>query len=208
MKRIFLPLAAAGIIGAALMAKGPAKSDPVIMTVNGKDVKLSEFEYLYKKNNTQQLEPQSPEQYLEMFINYKLKVADAEAAGLDTTASFRDEFAASRRDLAKPYMTDSATERRLIADIYSHMDRILDVSHVMLRKGNTPQQNDSVKTLLDSLRTVIVTGKEPFDAVALKWSIDPQVKRNKGHMGWIHANTFPYTFENVAYATPVGRCRR
>ncbi|MCM1336269.1 MAG: peptidylprolyl isomerase [Candidatus Amulumruptor caecigallinarius] len=204
-RRLLIPLAAVATIAAAVMAKSPsAAGDPVIMTVNGKEVRLSEFEYLYNKNNTQQLEPQTPEQYLEMFINYKLKVADAEAQGLDTTAAFIDELAASRRDLAKPYMTDSATENRLINDIYSHMDRIVDVSHVMLRKGGSPEADDSVKARLDSLRTLIVTGVEPLEVVAEKWSIDPQAKRNKGHMGWMRANAYPYTFEDVAYETPVG----
>lgn len=204
MKRLIIPIAATGLIAVAVMAHAASKSDPVIMTVNGKDVKLSEFEYLYKKNNTQQLEPQTPEEYLEMFINYKLKVADAEAHGLDTTAAFIEELDASRRDLAKPYMTDSATENRLVNDIYSHMDRIVDVSHVMLRKGGNPAADDSVKARLDSLRTLIVTGVEPLEVVAEKWSIDPQAKRNKGHMGWMRANAYPYTFEDVAYSTPVG----
>lgn len=204
MKKYLLPVAAIAVIAIAVSAKQKVASDATLLTVNGKDIPVSEFEYLYNKNNNQQLERQTPEQYLDMFINYKLKVADAEAHGIDTTKAFKDELEQHRIELAKPYLKDQAVEDALVNEIYSHMDRMVDVSHVMLRKGMTEEQNDSVKHMLDSIRTLIVTGKESLEDMALKYSIDPQVKRNKGHMGWMKANRYPYTFENVAYATPVG----
>lgn len=204
MKKYLLPVAAIAVIAIAVSAKQKIASDATLLTVNGKNIPVSEFEYLYNKNNNQQLERQTPEEYLDMFINYKLKVADAEAHGIDTTKAFKDELEQHRVELAKPYLKNQAVEDALVNEIYSHMDRLVDVSHVMLRKGMTEQQNDSVKHMLDSIRTLIVTGKESLEDMALKYSIDPQVKRNKGHMGWMKANTYPYTFENVAYATPVG----
>lgn len=204
MKKYLLPVAAIAVIAIAVSAKQKADADATLLTVNGKAVPVSEFEYLYNKNNNQQIERQTPEEYLEMFINYKLKVADAEANGIDTTKAFKDELEQHRLELAKPYLKDMDVENALINDIYGHMDRLVDVSHVMLRKGNTPEQNDSVKHMLDSIRTLIVTGKETLEDMALKYSIDPQAKRNKGHMGWMKANTYPYTFENMAYATPEG----
>lgn len=204
MKKYLLPVAAIVVIAIAVSAKQKVAPDATLLTVNGKNIPVSEFEYLYNKNNNQQIERQSPEEYLDMFINYKLKVADAEAHGIDTTKAFKDELEQHRMELAKPYLKDMDVENSLINDIYSHMDRLVDVSHVMLRKGMTPSQNDSVKHMLDSIRTLIVSGQETLEDMALKYSIDPQVKRNKGHMGWMKANTYPYTFENVAYATPVG----
>ena len=83
-------LVSAAVLGAVLLAVSAKNNDPVLMTVNGKKVPLSEFEYLYKKNNSQQLQPQTIDEYVDMFVNYKLKVADAEAAGLDTTEAFRN----------------------------------------------------------------------------------------------------------------------
>ena len=73
-----------------------APKDPVLMNVAGKNVTLGEFQYLYNKNNSQQLEPLTIERYLDMFVDYKLKVAEAEAAGLDTTATFRAEYKIGR----------------------------------------------------------------------------------------------------------------
>lgn len=80
-KQLLIP--ALALVALAVCA-APKKSDPVVMTVAGKDIHQSEFQYLYEKNNRQQLAPQSLEEYVDMFVVYKLKVADAEAAGIDT----------------------------------------------------------------------------------------------------------------------------
>ena len=78
MKKILIP---AALIAAAILSGAAKKNDPTLMTVNGKPVKVSEFTYLYNKNNQQQAEPQTLDEYVDMFVNYRLKVADAEAAG-------------------------------------------------------------------------------------------------------------------------------
>lgn len=77
-------------VASAIAASYAAKKDPVVMRIAGRDVPRSEFEYLYHKNANQQLEPQSIEQYAEMFTIYKMKVADALAEGLDTTKAFQN----------------------------------------------------------------------------------------------------------------------
>lgn len=91
------------------------------MNVAGKDVRLSEFEYLFHKNNAQQTEPQSLDQYVGMFVDYKLKVADAESAGIDTTASFISEFTQFRDELSEPYLRDNSVLDSLVNQSYSHM---------------------------------------------------------------------------------------
>ena len=76
---------------------GAQTSDPVVMTVNGQNVTRSEFEYSYNKNNGDDvIEKTSVEQYVPLFVNYKLKVAAALDARLDTLASFKAEFAKYR----------------------------------------------------------------------------------------------------------------
>ena len=95
------------ILGALLSLSLSANStdNPVIMTINGKDVKLSEFEYMYHKNNKQQIEKESLEDYVDRFVVYKLKVAEAEAAGLDTVKTFVTEFNGHKAELMKPYLS-------------------------------------------------------------------------------------------------------
>ena len=107
-------------------------NDPVIMTVNGKDIKLSEFEYMYNKNNKQQIEKESLNDYVDRFVVYKLKVADAEANGLDTVATFVNEFNGYKTELAKPYIDNNKYAEPYQREAYERMKKNLYVSHIML----------------------------------------------------------------------------
>ena len=90
MKKGLLTLA---VVFAALVSSAKGSSnDPVLLKIDNRETRLSEFEYLYNKNNQQQGVKQSPEEYLDMFVTYKLKVADAISAGIDTTAAFVSEY--------------------------------------------------------------------------------------------------------------------
>ena len=136
MKKYLIPIAT--VFAAILtVSASPRNSDPVVMTVNGKEIKLSEFEYLYKKNNLQQAAPLSIDDYVDMFVVYKLKVADAEVAGIDTTTAFRDEFNGYCAELSAPYLRDSLVEQRLVAEAYDRMHRERCVSHILLPYGKT-----------------------------------------------------------------------
>lgn len=190
-------------MGVALVADGKKPSDPVLMTIDGKDVRLSEFDYLYGKNNMQQQSPVAVDEYLDMFIAYKLKVADAIAAGIDTTAAFRKEYEGYRLDLVRPYLTDKDEEERLISEAYSHYPVEVEASHIMVALGKTPEEREKNKALLDSIRTAAVGGAD-FAALARKYSIDRSASRNGGSMGYITPGRFPYVFEKAAYDTPEG----
>lgn len=181
-----------------------AAKDPVIMTVNGVDVPKSEFEYLYHKNSQQQLSPQPLEEYAEMFKIYKLKVADAKAAGIDTTASFRREMAQYRKELARPYITDSLFINSLIEEEVERGKTDVETSHIMLLKGKTASENKRVRARIDSIRARLLEG-EDFTEMALKLSEDRSVEKNKGNLGYIVAGRYPYAFESMAYATPEGQ---
>ena len=176
---------AAFVLGAMALSPAMAKdTDPTVMTVAGKKVPLSEFEYLYNKNNGQQMTPMSVDEYAELFKIYKLKVADALAAGIDTTAAFKAEFTKYRNELAEPYLYDKAEEERLVSEAYSHLNREVKISHVMIDKGRTPAEAVLRKATLDSLRTVILNGGD-FADIARRYSIDRSARANGGELGWI-----------------------
>lgn len=202
MKKYFV---SAAVFGAVLLAVSAKNNDPVLMTVNGKDVPLSEFEYLYNKNNSQQLQPQTLDDYVEMFVNYKLKVADAEAAGIDTTASFRQELTKYCNDLARPYLRDQALADSLLKVSYDHLLENVTVSHVMVPAGQTPEEYRQSYASLDSLRSAILDGKTTFEEVAQQYSVDRGSKDRGGLMGTVIAGRFPWAFEDMAYNTPVGQ---
>ncbi len=197
-------LVSAAVLGAVLLAVSAKNNDPVLMTVNGKKVPLSEFEYLYKKNNSQQLQPQTIDEYVDMFVNYKLKVADAEAAGLDTTEAFNQELTKDCNDLARPYLRDQALADSLAKASYEHTLETVTVSHVMLSAGQSAEEYDKAYATLDSLRGAIIAGNTTFEDAASIYSVDRASKVRGGFMGPVTAGRFPWTFEDMAYNKKVG----
>ena len=189
------------LVGTALIAL--AAKDPVLMTINGKDVKLSEFEYLYHKNNQQQVEKESLDQYVDRFIVYKQKVADAEAARIDTLPSFIKEFEGYKRDIVKPFLEDTTVRERLVQEAYERMGRNVDIDHFMYTLGNGYEERQKNKAFVDSIRQCAING-EDWEMLVDKYSIDPSKSRNKGHYGFINAGVFPYNFEYAAFNTPIG----
>lgn len=186
----------------AIMAK--SAKEPVLMTVNGRPVYKSEFEYLYNKNAGQQVEHQSLDEYVDMFVNYKLKVADALANRYDTTATFKNELSQYRAELAAPYMVDKDAEKELIDEAYEHYKRLLKVSHIML-PGNTPGGDAKEVAFADSIRTEILAGRLDWNDAARRYSIDRGTSNDGGLMGWMMPGRLPSAFEDMAYATQVGK---
>src|SRR5687767_15014926 len=104
-KRILTGIITAVAISLSAQTTTP---DPVLLTIDGKPVTKSEFEAVYFKNNPNKTvtDPKAVEDYLDLFINFKLKVKEAEAMGLDTLSTFKNELAGYRKQLAAPYLTD------------------------------------------------------------------------------------------------------
>ncbi len=201
MKKGLLSLALVLASVAVVQAKG--SKDPELMTINGKAVTLGEFEYLYHKNNSQQLAPQTIDEYLDMFVTYKQKVADAESEGIDNTETFKNEFDGYRRELAEPYLRNKEMEDSIIRAVYSHMQEDVDVSHIMLASKGPGIDAEAQKHTLDSIRTAILNGAD-FAALARQYSIDRAARKNGGRMGFIPVGRLPYTFEDAAYNTKAG----
>lgn len=190
-------LIAAAALSLVLPATAQVKADAVLMTVDGRPVTVGEFEYLYNKNKSQQTTPQSFDQYLEMFENYKLKVADAEHAGIDATPAFQSEFTKFRDELSEPYLRDQATEDALVEEAYSHRKNDVLVSHIML------PLEDGNDARLDSIRTAILGGATTFEKAATEYSIDRSSSQRGGKMGIVVPDRYPWPFEKASYDTPV-----
>ena len=189
------------LIGTALVAI--AAKDPVLMKINGKDIKLSEFEYLYHKNHQQQVAKESLDQYVDRFVTYKLKVADAEAERIDTLPSFVKELNGYRDEIVRPFLTDTAVQERLVREADERMKVNVNIDHMMLSLGKDYADNQKQIAMADSLINCIKQG-EVWDSIVAKHSIDPSKVLNNGHYGFITAGAFPYVFEYAAFNTPVG----
>ena len=195
-------LAAIAVLAASAISV--LAKDEVVMTVNGIDVPRSEFEYLYHKNQQQQVDPQSLEEYAEMFKVYKLKVADALSQRLDTLSAFRKEMDQYRADLAAPYMTDSVFLNSLVREAYDLSREEAEAFHIMIPKSQDAKENEAARAKADSLRTEILNGAD-FGDIAAKYSVDRASSNVGGRMGYIVAGRFPYAFEKAVFTLAPGQ---
>lgn len=201
MKKIFIAL---GIVSLGIGMVAAKSTEPVIMTVNNRPVYKSEFEYLYNKNAGQQVEHQSLDEYVDMFVKYKLKVADAVANGLDTTTEFVNELEKYRVELAAPYMRDEEVEKQLIDEAYQRKEVQLNVSHIMFPLGGNKDEQEVINARVDSVRNEILADRLTFEDAAARFSIDRASASTGGKMNWFMPERFPLSFVEMAYATEVG----
>ncbi len=179
--------------------------DPVLMTINGNPVMKSEFEYIYNKNNSNNsLDKKTLDEYVDLFVNFKLKVEEAKAQGIDTTKSFINELAGYRSQLTKPYLTDSKVDEEVLREAYNRMKEDVDVSHILIRvqQGASPADTLAAWNKIKNIQKRL--NKENFGKVAKEVSEDQSASENAGHIGWISAFRTVYPFENMAYNTPSG----
>lgn len=191
------------VMATAGLAMAGNNDKKVIMTVGGEKTTLGHFVKQYQQNKTQSTDSLSPEEFADLLAGYRMRVAAAREARVDTTAAFREDYTKFRDEFMEPYLRDTAEERRLIDEAYSHFTKERAVSHIMVEKGDNHEQQAAQRRLLDSLRTAIAGGAD-FSETARRYSIDRSVVQNGGNLGYIPVLRLPYSFEQAAYQTPVG----
>ena len=177
----------------------------MLLTIADEQVTLDEFERIYKKNNNEtSLNRQTPEEYLELFINFKLKVKEAETLGMDTTTKFKNELEGYRAQLAKPYLADNETSEDMMREAYERAKLDINASHILIRLPPHPTPEDTLTAYekMIKIRQRILNG-EDFEKVARATSDDASVKRNGGNLNYFTVFSMIYPFETVAYNTPV-----
>lgn len=182
------------------------QKDKVIITINEDPVFKSEFEYVFKKNNDDDtITRLELDEYMELFINYKLKVKEAEDLGMDTVESFVRELNGYRNQLAAPYLIDTKVNEELILEAYERMKIEIRASHILIKVADDALPEDTLAAYQEALnvRTQLVGGSE-FEKTARLLSSDPSVKTNSGDLGYFTVFQMVYPFENAAYKTEVG----
>lgn len=168
----------------------------VVLTVAGKQVTLAEFEYSYRKNRSygEAIATDDFERHLAGLADYKRKVAEAEAEGLDTMPRFRNEFYEYKKEMAWRYLRDDAFIDSIARVAYSHLSESIDVCHIMLPLLPFDEQRQRA----DSIRCALAGGAD-FAALATIYSIDVSSKDVGGSLGRVSAGMYPLAFENAAY---------
>ena len=193
-------------------AADPQKDDPVIMTVNGQSVLRSEFEYSYNKNNSEGvIDKKSVEEYVDLFINYKLKVAAALDAHYDTLTSFKQEFAQYRDQQVLPAMVTDDDMLKEAHNIYDNTvrqigpDGLVQVAHILIRVDQKAPADDlsAAKQRIDSVYNALKQGAD-FAELAGKVSQDPGSARQGGLLPFVQRGQLVKEFEEVAFALKDG----
>lgn len=183
-------------------------NDPVVLTIDGEGIHTSEFLYIYTKNNDNpSFKKKDLDAYMELFINYKLKVKEAEKLGYDTIPKLKKELAQYRKQLAMPYMVDKDQNEKLIKEAYDRTVNEVRASHILIRikPDATPKDTLAAYEKIMKLRERILNGEDFGEVAAGKGgSEDPSAAKNKGDLGYFSALQMVYPFEDAAFKNKVG----
>ncbi len=216
MKRTILNASLTLLIGIFALSAFSQSNDPVLLQVANEKVTKNEFIKVFEKNNTQGEKPDNKaiEEYLDLFINFRLKVTEAKNLGMDTVKSFRDELAGYRKQLAQPYLADNLMNDRLVQEAYDRKKYDVRASHILVRVDKMAAAADTLSAWnkIMQIRKRIIKG-EDFGKVAADASEDPsakdrdangqKVKGNQGDLGFFTAFDMVYPFESAAYNSKI-----
>jgi peptidyl-prolyl cis-trans isomerase SurA len=215
MKRNLFTASLTILLGIFTLTVFGQQTDQVLLQVANEKITKGEFIKVFEKNNTKSEKPDNKalEEYLDLFINFRLKVTEAKSLGMDTAKAFRDELAGYRKQLAQPYLTDSKANDKLMQEAYDRKQFDLHASHILIRCERLASAADTLAAwnkIMD-LRKRIVAKGEDFGKVAADGSDDQsakdreqdgqKIKGNRGDLGFFGAFDMVYPFECAAYTT-------
>jgi peptidyl-prolyl cis-trans isomerase SurA len=180
-------------------------SDQILMNVDGRDVTAGEFTRMYLKSADIGKSPGNIDDYLQQFIIFKLKVADAIHEGIDTTKAFHNELNGYRNQLAQNYLTDTQAKEKLLQKTYQRSLTEINAWHILVNCPEDTKPEDTLKAWqkASAIRERIING-ESFEQVARGSSDDPSVKVNGGNLGYFTVFQMIMPFEDAAYSLKKG----
>jgi len=208
MKQVSRSIGISLIILASLAVSAQKKNE-IVVKIGDQKVSKEEFVANYQKNNTNILDEKdrkTPTEYLDLYVNFKLKVLEAQTLGYDTLKSFIEELNGYRQELAKPYLTDVSYNEDMVKTAYHRTKFERKASHLLiLVNPETPPSDTLVAwNKIADIRKQIIDGAD-FNEMAAKHSEDPSAAQNKGLLGYFSAFQMVFPFEDMTYKTPVGQ---
>lgn len=181
-----------------------AQNDDILCVINEEEISIDQFKRVYEKNRDliDSLNFQSPDEYLELFIDYKLKVQEAYTLGYADNEVYKSEFKKYRNQLAQNFLKDTKVTEQLVKEAYDRTYNEVKARHILIRLQPGADTLNAY-TKITNARERVLAG-EDFTTVAKEMSEDPSVKNNGGELGWFGAFKMVYPFENAAFKTAVG----
>ena len=176
--------------------------DPILFSVNETPISKSEFKRVYSKNlDLVKDESQKDiDNYLELYINYQLKLAEAKALGYDKDPKYLREFKSYKNQLLKSYINDNEVTDKLVLEAYNRMQYEVNASHVLIRIDENSLDTLDVYNKLMTIKSRIVN--EGFEKVKKELHDGRTVFVED--LGYFSVFRMVYPFESAAYNTPVG----
>jgi peptidyl-prolyl cis-trans isomerase SurA len=195
-----------------VVKEDPIDNSPVpLLIVGNEEVYPEEFLHIISKSREfqtkdEKLDPEEFEKNLELFINYKLKVKEAENLGLDKVVEFDREFEIFKEDLIKPFLIKNSIQEGELRKAYNRMQEVVKASHILLQFPNNASTEDSIAVfrMAEKLKKDAENGAD-FNDLALEYSDDPSAKENKGSLGYFTSLQMVYQFEDAAFSLSPGQ---
>ncbi|WP_286914711.1 peptidylprolyl isomerase [Flavobacterium sp. UBA4197] len=183
------------------------KTKKVLFNIDNHPFYTDEFSRVYKKNlDLVKDESQKDlDQYLDLFLGYKLKIQKANKLGLQNEANYIAELKSYRTQLSRNYMTDTKVTKELVDEAYKRSLKEIKASHILINVDENASPADTLKAYNQALdiRKKAIAG-EDFGDLAARFSQDPSAKDNKGDLGYFSVFRMVYPFETAAYKTKKG----
>jgi len=180
----------------------------VLFTIDDKPYYTDEFARVYNKNIDLVKDESQKDlnQYLDLFVGYKLKINKANKLGLQNGQAYQAELKSYRNQLSKNYLTDSKVTQELIEESYKRSLKEIKAAHILFMVDENASPEDTLKAYKKAVevREKALKG-EDFGELAVKYSEDPSAKENKGELGYFSAFRMVYPFESAAYKTSKGQ---
>ncbi len=187
---------------------GQVSQDPVLLNINNEQIRLSEFNAIYNKNNNiETAEQKDKDAYLTLFVNYKLKVQEAQRLGYDTLASFQKELLGYQKQLAQPYLSDNQTQDSILKEAYGRLKQEIKASHILVRVASDASDVDTLKAYnkIMEIRKRIIRKNISFDRISKEIKQKNDASLIAESLGYFTAFQMVYPFETASYNTEVGQ---
>jgi len=191
------------------LAQAQEKKD-VLVVVGTISIDKEEFLQLITKGKEIDAPPMSFtrsefEENFESFLNYKLKVIEAESMNLADSEEFTMEFASIKESLVAPFLIKNSIEEGEVKKVYGRLQEIVRARHILFQFPPNASKEDSIAMLTMALKVKAeLENGGDFNALALTYSDDPSAKVNKGDLGYFTGLQMVQQFEEAAYTLPVG----
>lgn len=197
------------VILLTLLAWGCGSTAPAVATIGAESISLEEFERSYAKNNggpdsgaasTQK----QREDFLDLLVKFRLKVAEAKAQGIDTQPDIQTEIRGYELSVAETYMIEKELVEPNVRKLYDRKKEEIRASHILIRTDPNSPPDDTLAAYTKAMEVIGKVPNEEFDSLVVRYSEEPNAQQSKGDLGYFSVGRMVPEFEDAAYSLREG----